>query len=72
METGAYLVIGPLSVFGSTIDILVDTSSIDHAGVDVKLGIFSRIGWDVITPLERSLDQIGPFFVCDQSFLPVD
>jgi hypothetical protein len=69
---GTDLVIGPLSVFRGSIDILVNTSSIHHPGVDIESGILSRVGRDVITPLERSLDQIGPFLVRNQSLLSID
>lgn len=67
-----YLVIRPLSVFWSSINILVDTPSVDHRRVDIELGILRRVRRDVVTPLERSLDQVCPFFVRDQSFLSVD
>lgn len=72
LEEKTYLVVGPLSVFGSTVDILVDTSSVDHSGVDVELGVLSRVGRDVVTFLERGLNEVGPFLVGDHSLLSID
>lgn len=67
-----YLVIGPFPIFGRTVDILVNASSVHHLRVDVELGVFRGIGRDIVASLERGLDQVGPFLVSDQSLLSIN
>ncbi len=69
---GTHLIIGPFAIFGCTINILVDPSSIHESRVDVKLGILGRIRGDVVAFLERSLNEIRPFFIGDEPFFPFD
>lgn len=55
-EVGSELVVRPLPVLGGTIHVLVDTSSIHHARVDVKRRVLGRVLGDPVTPLKVGLE----------------
>ena len=70
--TTIYLVIRPFPVLGSTVDILVDTSTVDHAGVDIKRGVLFRVLGNPVTPLKVGLKKISPLLVSDALLLAFD
>lgn len=70
--TTIYLVIRPFSVLGSTVNVLVDTSTVDHAGVDVERSVLFRVLGNPVTPLKVCLKEIGPLLVSDALLLTFD
>lgn len=67
-----HLVVRPLSVLGSTVHVLVDSTSVDHAGVHVVRRIlFGRFG-NPVASLKVGLQQVRPFLVGHGLFLAVD
>jgi hypothetical protein len=67
-----HLVVRPLSVLGGTIHILVDSTSVDHARVDVVGRILFGRFRDPVAPLKVGLEQVRPFLVGNGLFLAVD
>jgi hypothetical protein len=70
--TATHLVIRPFPVLGSTVDVLVDTSTVYHAGVDVERGVLFRVLGNPVTPLKVCLKEIGPLLISDALLLTFD
>jgi hypothetical protein len=71
-HTATHLVIRPFPVLGSTVDVLVDTSTVDHAGVNVERSVLFRVLGNPVTPLKVCLKEIGPLLVSDALLLTFD
>jgi hypothetical protein len=70
--TTTHLVIRPFPVLGSTVDVLVDTSTVDHAGVNVERSVLFRVLGNPVTPLKVGLKKIRPLLVSDALLLAFD
>lgn len=72
MKLRTDLIIAPFSFLGCTINILVNSSSVDQGGINVEVFVLRRVRRDVVTLLERSLDKIRPLLVRYKSFLAIN